>query len=130
MNEHRQGVLDGLVADGVLTSTQASALAQVQGREDVQALLEEGVVTVDELKAVHEAMEAAGRPDRKAVAEEVLNSLVADGVITAEQASKILAAAPKGPQGGHVNGGRGPSGMDEGRGGNGQHTPGTGMGRR
>jgi hypothetical protein len=101
--DKRTAALAPLVAAGTLSADQADALAAA-GPGDVRSLVQDGTLTRDQVKAAHEAIAAAGKVDRDALAEGVLAALVVKGTITTEQAAAIrtrLNALPgPGPRGG------------------------------
>lgn len=110
----RDAALSSLVGAGTLTTAQAEAIAAAD-RSGLRDLVRAGTVTREQLRALHDAMEAADdesredhRAEKDAEVAAVLAALVAKGTLTQAKADAVSAALADRPERGM--GHRGPNG--------------------
>ena len=100
----RNDALSSLVAAGTLTQAQADAIAAAD-RRSVRDLVASGIVTREQLRAVHDALEstreearADHRAERDADISAVLASLVSKGTLTQPKADAVRDALAERPE--------------------------------
>lgn len=100
----RDQVLDGLVADGVLTAGQAELLGRTHSRREmrhvIRDLVRSGRLDAESVPAIRAAFRDAvpeERPPLRDFLLAALDDLVADATITDEQAEAVAAAFPGRP---------------------------------